>query len=304
MKKLYGVTAALITPLNRETGEVDYEVLARLVRFLAGKGVHCIYCGGTDSEMYHLTNEERKKIAETVVEAAEGKVVVYVHCGAMRQEDTLALVRHAENAGADGIGVVTPSYYPTTDKEMEQYYITIAKSVASDFPVYVYNIPQLAVNDIKPHVVQKIADQCPNVVGIKYNYPNINQTLDYVNINNGKFSVLQGDDRTVPAWLALGCSGTVAGSANVFPEPLVASYQAFQNGDMKESLKQAKVAAAFIDAMQNDTIAYFKAGLKARGLDVGGMKSPLMELDSEAYEKLEQSLAGIAQKAGIAMGAF
>lgn len=299
MKKLYGVTVALITPISRENQEVDYDLLKQHVERLVAKGVHCIYCCGTDAEMYHLTTEERKKIAETVVSSAKGKVVVYVHCGAMRQEDTLELVKHAESAGADGVGLVTPSYYPMTERELIQFYTTMANAVKADFPLYVYNIPQLAVNDIKPETVQKLVEKCPNIVGIKYNYPNINQTLDYLNINNGDFSVLQGDDRVLTAWLSMGCSGTVAGSANVFPEPLVKGYQAFMDGDIREALKQANIAAEFIDAMKNDDIAYFKAGLKVRGIDVGTMKEPLLELDKDALNELKIKLENICKKHNI-----
>ena len=299
MKKLHGITVALITPMDRETGKIDFPTMEKHVALLVDKGVDCIYCCGTDSEMYHLTVEERKKIAETVVKAADGRVVVYVHCGAMRMEDTLDLVSHAESIGADGIGVVTPTYYPATEDELVEYYSEIAQSVSSDFPVYVYNIPQLAVNDIHPHTVQRIADENPNVVGIKYNYPDINQTLDYININNGDFSVLQGDDRVLPAWLALGCVGTVAGSANVFPEPLVASYAAYREGNLDEARKHAAVAAAFVDAMENDNIAYFKAGLEVRGFDVGGMRKPLSELSDEDKALLKSSLEEICKENGI-----
>lgn len=298
MKKLYGVTVAMVTPIN-EKNEVDLEKIKELVELLIHKGVHCLYCCGTDGEMYHLTTEERKKIAETVVETAKNRVVVYVHCGAMRQEDTIELVKHAEKIGADGIGVVTPSYFPTNDREMEQYYIIIANSVSQDFPVYFYNIPQCSANDLKPWVAQRIVNQCPNIIGIKYNYPNINQTLDYTNINNGYFSVLQGDDRTIPAWLALGCDGTVSGSANVFPEPLIASYNAFLDGNSQLSLHYGKIAARFVDVLQGDNIAYFKEALKIRGLDIGMMRPPLLNLTKEQSLKLAKDLELLCYQVGI-----
>lgn len=299
MKKLYGITVALITPINEQNQEVDYLALTNLVETLIQKGVNCIYCCGTDAEMFHLTVAERKKIAETVVQVARGRVVVYVHCGAMLEKDTLELAHHAEQIKADGIGLVTPAYFPMTDRELEYYYIRMANSVNSNFPVYIYNIPQLAVNDIKPEVVQKIVNQCSNVIGIKYNYPNINQTFDYTMINNGNFSVLQGDDRVLPAWLALGCAGTVAGSANVFPEPLVASYKAFQEGDLKKALALSRIAAECVDILKGDNIAYFKAGLKIRGLDVGTMRNPLLAITYAEEQVLRNQIENIYEKYGL-----
>lgn len=296
MKKLYGITVPLITPMSNDGKEVNYDALARLVEILIQKGINCLYCCGTDAEMYHLTIEERKRIAELVVKVARGRVVVYVHCGAMMENETLLLAHHAELIGADGIGLVTPAYYKVDNEELERYYIKVASQVKNTFPIYVYNIPQLSVNDIKPSVVQRIARRCPNIIGIKYNYPNIDQTFDYTMINDGTFSVLQGDDRVLPAWLAIGCMGTVAGSANVFPEPLVACYRAFMHGNLQEALLYSRMAAECVDALEGDNIAYFKAGLNIRGVNVGTVRSPLLGLNDMEFENLRKKLDNIARK--------
>lgn len=298
MKLLYGITVAMVTPITRDN-QVDYKTMARLTEFLIQKGVNCLYVCGTDGEMFHLTMEERMRLAETVVKAAAGRVTVYIHCGAMIEGDTMRLMRHAESIGADGVGVVTPAYFPISNREMEQYYLTVSQSVSSSFPIYFYNIPQCTTNNLEPEVAQRIVQQRPNIVGVKYNYPDINQTLDYTNINNGTFSVLQGDDRTLPAWLALNCYGTVAGSANAFPEPLVASYAAFREGDLKKSLAHGKIAAKFVDAMRGDTISCFKEALRIRGLDVGYMRPPLLSLTAKESAKLQLELESLCGQYGI-----
>ena len=92
MKKLYGVTAAMITPFT-ENGRVDTESLAVLTDKLVKKGVHCLYPCGTTGEMVHLTENERKEIAETVVRAADGRARVYIAapCGRKRQNRFLPM---------------------------------------------------------------------------------------------------------------------------------------------------------------------------------------------------------------------
>lgn len=87
--------------------------------------------------MFRLSNEERKKVAETVVKTALGRVTVFIHVGAMKQEDTLELAEHAVS-----IGVVSPAFFNVNDLEMEEYFVTVANSVPNDFSVYLYNIPQ------------------------------------------------------------------------------------------------------------------------------------------------------------------
>lgn len=298
MKPLYGITVALLTPFT-PSYEVDYDKLAKLTRWLISKGIHCLFCCGTDSEFLHLTTEERKKIAETVVTNAQGQVPVYIQCGAMLQNDTLELALHAQSIKADGIGLVTPAYFPVTDREMEQYYVTVCQTVKEDFPVYIYNIPQCTTNDIKPDTVKHLTRLCPNIAGIKYNYPDIDQTLAYTMIHNWSFSVLQGEDRTLTSWLAMGCAGTVSGSANVFPEPLVAGYHAYIQGDMKSALYYSRLASLFVNALDGDNISYFKEAARLRGFDLGGLRPPLLSMDQEKAEQLDRTLEQLCELSDI-----
>ena len=47
MKKLYGVTVAMITPFTEE-GNVDVKALEKLTEMLISRGVNCLYpCGTT-----------------------------------------------------------------------------------------------------------------------------------------------------------------------------------------------------------------------------------------------------------------
>lgn len=294
MRHLYGITVALLTPFTSNY-DVDYDKLAELTRWLISKGIHCLFCCGTDSEFLHLTTDERKKIAETVVKNAQGMVPVYIQCGAMLQKDTIELAIHAQSIGADGIGLVTPAYFPVTVREMEQYYVTVCKTVGEDFPVYIYNIPQCTTNDIKPDTVKRLTQLCPNLAGIKYNYPSIDQTLSYTMINNWSFFVLQGEDRTLTSWLAMGCAGTVSGSANVFPEFLVNGYNAYIKGDMESALYYSRLASLFVDALDGDNISYFKEASKLRGLDLGGMRPPLLSMEREKAEQLKIKLEELCQ---------
>ena len=130
----------MTTPFD-EQGKLDLEALRAQTEFLIEKGVNCLYPCGTTGEMFLCSEEERKTIAETVLKTAAGRVTVFVHVGAMTQEETIRLARHAESIGADGIGVVTPTYFNVDDRAMAEYYKAICKSVSPDFPVYAYAIP-------------------------------------------------------------------------------------------------------------------------------------------------------------------
>lgn len=291
MKKLFGVTTAMTTPFL-EDGSIDFDSLRELTDFLIEKGVNCLYPMGTTGEMFHIPIEERMKAAEVVVKQAAKRCTVFIHCGAMCQEDTIRLARHAESIGADGIGVVTPVFFGATDRELEEYYVAVANSVSADFSVYLYAIPQLAVNDLRPDVVGRIAQRCKNVVGIKYSYPDMIRIGEFLKTRGGNFSVLVGPDKLFYPALCMGCDGTVSGVSGVYPEPFVEVYKAYLAGDNDRARKMQNVAIAYVDALRGGSnMAFFKSALKMRGLKSGHMKAPQLDLLPEEDAKLADELA-------------
>ncbi|MCM3019337.1 dihydrodipicolinate synthase family protein [Priestia megaterium] len=299
MKHLYGVTTAMVTPFAK-TGEVDLEKVVNLTEFLISKGVHCLYPLGTTGEMLRLSVKERKQVAETVVKQAANRVTVFIHVGAMNEEDTIELARHAYEIGADGIGVVTPMFFGANDNELETYFTKVAYSVPEDFPVYLYNIPQCSSNDLTAEVAQKVAETCKNVVGIKYSYPDYLRVNEYLNINDGNFSVLPGTDRLFLAALAMGCEGVVSGVSGVYPEPFVETYNAFKANDLEKARKMQKVAIQYCEALLNGSnMSYFKEALKLRGIDVGGMRSPQIDLTEKEVKELDDKLNSIRPKISV-----
>ncbi|MBU8686685.1 dihydrodipicolinate synthase family protein [Priestia aryabhattai] len=299
MKHLYGVTTAMVTPFAK-TGEVDLEKVVNLTEFLISKGVHCLYPLGTTGEMLRLSVKERKQVAETVVKQAANRVTVFIHVGAMNEEDTIELAKHAYEIGADGIGVVTPMFFGANDNELETYFTKVAHSVPNDFPVYLYNIPQCSSNDLTAEVAQKVAKTCKNVVGIKYSYPDYLRVNEYLNINDGHFSVLPGTDRLFLAALAMGCEGVVSGVSGVYPEPFVETYNAFKANDLEKARKMQKVAIQYCEALLNGSnMSYFKEALKLRGIDVGGMRSPQIDLTEKEVKELDDRLNSIRPKSSV-----
>lgn len=278
MKKLYGVITAMVTPFDKND-KVDTAAIKKHVDFLVDKGVHCLYPLGTTGEMHLMSTEERKLVAETVVTQNDKRRTAYIHVGAMTQADTITLAKHAYAIGADGVGVVTPAYFKLNDHEMEEFYVAVASSLPEDFPVYTYNIPQLSGNDLKPETIERIVKRAPNVIGIKYSYPDMNRTVHYTRINNNHFSVVQGADTLMFPALMLGCEGIVSGCSSVFPEFFVNVYTAYLAGNYEEAAKLQKIATYGAEVIKcGSNMSYFKEGLKIRGIDMGHMRKPLLDI--------------------------
>ena len=295
MKKMYGVNTPLSCPMTKD-GEVDYEGLKNLCNFLVEKGIHGLYPNGSTGEMIYLTLEERKKILEVTVETVHGRANVFAMVGANNTRDTIELAQHAEKVGADGIGVVTPFYFKLDEQELIQFFVDVATSVSPDFPVYLYGIPQLAVNDITPAVAEKIVKKCPNVVGVKYSYPDMIRMLQFLDVNDGNFSVLTGPEDLFYALLASGGDGVISGSSNVIPEHFVAIYDAFKAGDYSLAAKlQAKTNRVLAVLNGPNHMSHYKVGMRHRGIiENAKMRRPLREITPEEEQQLLSGLEAVA----------
>ncbi len=84
------------------------------------------------------------------------RVTVFIHVGADDPTASTELARHAAEIGADGVGIVTPLFLHVSDRELEEYYLNIASQLPSDFPIYLYNIPQCAANDLTAKTAKTI----------------------------------------------------------------------------------------------------------------------------------------------------
>lgn len=298
MKKLYGVTVAMVTPMFAD-GSVDIAGVAKLTEVLVKRGVSCLYPCGTTGEMLKLTTQERKAIAETVVRTAAGRVTVFIHTGAESEEKTLELSLHAHAIGADGVGIVTPQFFGCSDRMLTGYYSRICSKLPDGFPVYLYGIPQCAANDISPAAAKTLFEETNNVVGIKYSFLDMMRTTAYVDISPA-FSVLHGSDRHFSSMLAMGCDGTVSGVSSACPEPFVKVWEAWNKGDMEAVRHWQRAGREICDILRNGAdMALFKGLLKIRGLDAGHMRLPQMDLTEDEYAALEQIFDDYCLRWGI-----
>lgn len=290
MKLLKGVVTPMVTPFL-ENDDLDYATLGKLTTKLIDAGVHGLFPCGTTGEGHLLSVEERKLAAETVVQESASRVPVYIQAGAMNLRDTIDLCQHALAIGADGVGVVTPSYYQLSQQSISEYYADISKELPDDFPIYLYSIPDNALNDILPETAGDLANKFQNIVGIKYSGDDFVRLVAYTGIRNGNFSVFAGNDRAFAAVLAAGCDGTVSGLSNLFTKLIVSVYTAFRNNEINEAMKnQKKVYENSLCLFNAFFLASLKAGMEIAGTPVGKLRKPLPELTKKQYLNLEEAL--------------
>ncbi|MBQ6385807.1 MAG: dihydrodipicolinate synthase family protein [Lachnospiraceae bacterium] len=288
-KRMKGVVIPTITPMN-EDGTIDYESIVSMTEYLVNAGVDCLYPNGTNGESLLLSADERKKIAETMVKASAGRTPVFIQCGAISTKETAELAMHAAEIGADGIGVMTPAFFPMDDESLLQYYTEVISPLPADFPVYIYNIPGCTGNDLKPEVLNLLMKKFPSIAGIKYSNSDLMRVENYIVKNEAAPDVLIGCDSLFLQCLASGGKGTVSGPAAVFHRLFNSLYREFLSGDLAGAVgTQRRIVEADRRMEGIPGIPALKAMLKMKGVirtDV--CRKPLRALTEEECAVLKQ----------------
>jgi 4-hydroxy-tetrahydrodipicolinate synthase len=279
--KLKGIIVPLLTPFD-SAGTVDAAAVCQLVNFLIERGIHGLFPGGTTGEGPLLTLDERRELAEIILKEAAGRVPVIIQVGALTTRDTIALAQHAQAAGANAAAVVTPYYYRLTDEALFRYFEQVAASVP-DFPIFLYNIPQLTGNNISSELVTRLVERCPNIIGMKDSSGSLATLTACLPLRAGHFNAVNGSDGMILAALAMGINACVSGNANVFPELLVALYHAATSGDLVHARElQRQVDGVRRILADGGDLSLFKAILARRGVPVGTVRSPLLQASAAA----------------------
>lgn len=274
-----GVNPATLTPFAKGGRQIDEGAFVRLLQFLIAAGVDGLYVAGTTGEFPLLSLEERKRLAALAVKAAKHQAKVVVQTGCVSTKDTIALTAHARELGADAAGVVTPYYYKCDEASLLAHYGEVARSVP-DFPLYVYNIPSFAGNDLKPALLKELRARHDNIVGIKDTTRDLERFQEYLAALSPRKDVIMGTDTLILPSLVLGGVGNVSAVANVIPEVVVSLYRSFKAGKLKEAAKhQASINRLKQILKIGAGLASYKGALPLRGLEFGGERLPHRALE-------------------------
>jgi dihydrodipicolinate synthase/N-acetylneuraminate lyase len=208
---LRGRLAAAVTPLRDDGAALHEEAFAPYVDFLAAGGLDGILALGTTGEGILLSTAERQRAAELYVEAAAGRLQVAVHCGAQTTADTVALARHAAEAGADAVAVIGPPYF-AYDEEALYRHFAAAADASESLPFYLYEFQARAGYSIPLSVIERLGDR---VAGLKVSNRPFEAVEPY--LIDG-LDVVIGAESLVDEGLARGAAGSVSGLAAAFPE--------------------------------------------------------------------------------------
>lgn len=288
-----GLCTALVTPFRG--GDVDYEMLRRLIHGQIGAGVDAIVLGGTTGESPTLTVEEKLELFRVGVDTAAGRCRIIAGTGGNCTERAAELSRQAAKLGVNGLLVVTPYYNKTTQTGLVKHYRAVCE--AAGIPVIAYNVPARTGMDISLEACRELA-KLPGIAGLKEASGDITKVGRILAHCGEGLPVYSGnDDQTVPV-MALGGLGVISVASNVVPLEMKALTSACLSGDYVRAAELQRRLLPLMDLLfcQVNPIPV-KAAMQMIGLDCGDCRLPLDGLTPENEKKLQNCLDQLAVRA-------
>ncbi len=283
-----GIIPAILTPFTK-TEEVDYQALRVHIRAMLDAGVHGIFCLGTNGEFYALSEIEKMKIVEAVVDEVNGKVPVYAGSGEIATRTVIHLTNQFKRLGVSAVSIVTPYFIKPSQHELYHHYGRIA--LETEFPVILYNIPMRTGVNLEPNTVVELANDFSNIIGIKDSSGDINLAQAYIDQTPAAFSVMGGNDGLILDTLISGGTGAIAATANVIPEILINIYDAFLRSDFDTAqMWQDKVAPLRADFSRGTSPGVIKLQANLCGYKVGSNRMPILYDDSDMIKAIKENL--------------
>lgn len=216
-----GSIPALVTPMRN--GSVDEDAFRAFVDWQISEGSNGLVPVGTTGESPTLSHEEHRRVVELCIEASNKRVPVIAGAGSNSTKEACELARHAEEAGADGVLVVTPYYNKPSQRGLYQHFRAVAEAIS--IPLIIYNIPPRSVIDMSVETMATLFKDCENIVGVKDATANLARVSLQRHAMGPDFVQLSGEDPTALGFVAHGGHGCISVTANVAPK-LCAEFQA------------------------------------------------------------------------------
>ena len=222
-----GCGTALVTPFARD-GSIDERAVRQLARRQIDAGIDFLVPCGTTGESPTLSIDERVRVVELVVEAAEGKVPVLAGAGGYDTREVIESALRMKRAGANGILSVTPYYNRPTQEGLFQHYSAIAGEVG--LPIVVYNVPGRTGCNVEVATLVRLS-AVPNIVGVKEASGNMSQICAVCSAVPDGFGVLSGDDALTLPTMSVGGHGIISVASNEVPAEMARMTAAAARGD-------------------------------------------------------------------------
>lgn len=281
-----GAGVAIVTPM-KENYEINYDKLEEMINRQINEGTDAIIIAGTTGESATLTMEEHRDVIKAAIDFTRRRIPVIAGTGSNCTRTAIQLSQEAEEAGADGLLIVTPYYNKATQAGLIAHYSQIADSTKC--PIIMYNVPSRTGCNILPETVAELFATKENIVGIKEATGSVAQASKTMNLTDGKIDMYSGEDGLVVPLMSIGAIGVISVWSNVAPAKVHAMCDSFFKGDLETARKLQLEALPLVDALFSEVNPIpVKKALNLMGLEAGPLRAPLCEMGEDNAKKLVQ----------------
>ncbi len=283
------ILTAMVTPFN-EVGEIDFQATKNLINYLLNNGTEGLIVTGTTGESPTLTTEEKVELYKFVVKVTAGRVPVIAGTGSYDTRASIELTKLAEESGVHGIMLVVPYYNKPSQEGLYQHFKAIAQS--TKLPVILYNIPGRSVINMSVETTVRLA-KIPNIVALKDASGNLESMTEIISQTDSNFAVYTGEDALTLPTMAIGGAGVISVASHVIGNEMQSMIHHFQNGNHREAaVIHQHILPIIKELFASPNPTPIKAALNLTGIPVGSVRLPLVPLNEEEINSLQQVLNG------------
>jgi 4-hydroxy-tetrahydrodipicolinate synthase len=286
MSIFQGSAVAIVTPFDKDG--VNFEKLKTLLEWHIKEGTDAIVICGTTGEATTMTEQEKKDTIKFTVDVINKRIPVIAGTGSNNTISAISMSKYAESVGVDGLLVITPYYNKTTQNGLIKHFKAINDEVKT--PIILYNVPGRTGLNIAPKTLVKLAE-LSNVVAIKEASGNISQIVQMKALCRDSIDIYSGNDDQIVSIMSLGGKGVISVLANIIPKEVHEIAVKCLENNYKEALDIQLDTLSLANTLFIETNPIpIKTAMNLMGLEVGSLRLPLCEMDSNNEEILKAAL--------------
>ncbi len=274
---------AMVTPFDQSL-ELDLSLVPKLVDHLINTGTDTIVVSGTTGESPTLSKKEKLLLIEEVIKATNKRIKVIAGTGGNNTNDSIEFTKEVTKLAVDGIMVVAPYYNKPSQEGIYKHFISIADT--SNLPLMIYNIPGRTGINITVDTILKLAEH-PNIFSVKEASGDITQMGEIIANKPKDFLLYSGDDKLTLPVLSIGGHGIVSVASHIIGNEIKEMMQLYLNGEIKKAADyHSKLLELFEGIFYAPNPVPIKFLLNEIGINVGGVRLPLVDMNEQLKEKV------------------
>jgi 4-hydroxy-tetrahydrodipicolinate synthase len=272
----------MVTPFDGD-GALDLAAARRLAHHLIENGSHGLVVAGTTGESPTLSDEEKLRLLEAVLDEVGDEATIVCGTGSNDTRHSVHLTREACRVGADAVLVVTPYYNKPNRAGLRAHFSAVAEA-AGETPMALYNIPSRTVINLPPEFMAELAGEIDNLVAVKQ------ANDDELGPIEG-LDVLAGNDGIFLRCLEVGGTGGILVSSHLVGPEMRAVYDAAMAGDAARAQEIHDSLAPIYEAMVVTANPIpVKTGLEMLGVIEANMRLPMVPASEDERAAVRTAL--------------